>query len=132
MRDVDYYLDAVRVTERLPRFSTLDSFLRFSPLCQLLKETREHQQLDSIPPRMVTRELVDGPVCTKAESQAIEDAFRRRLEAIARYCESIRTLPIFIIPPSNDAGWDPSRSVLVAETPRVERAAFAQEAARAS
>ena len=68
-----------------------------------------------------------GPICTRAESQAIEEDFRRRLESIAVFCESIGTLPIFVIPACNDAGWDPSRSVLAAETPRAERDAFARE-----
>ena len=131
MRDVEYYVDGDRVSNRIPRFLAANSFLRFSPLCQLLEETRERQRLDTIPPHTVTRDLIDRPVCTKAESRALEDDFRRRLEAIAVYCESIRTLPIFIIPASNDAGWEPSRSVLPAETPRAERTAFARDVAHA-
>src|SRR5207248_921406 len=43
----------------------------------------------------------------------------------------IQMLPIFIIPASNDGGYDPSRSVLVAGTPRAERVAFARSVARA-
>jgi tetratricopeptide (TPR) repeat protein len=66
-------------------------------------------------------------VCTVAEFQAIVDDFRNRLESIAVYCESIGTIPIYVIPPGNDAGWDPSRSVLAAETPRAERDAFARD-----
>ena len=131
MRDIDYYLDGDRVSSSVPHFSGAHSILRFSPLVELLEETRERQRLDSIPPRIVTRELVDRPVCTKAESRALEDDFRRRLEAIAVYCEAIGTLPIFIIPACNDGGWDPNRSVLPAETPRGERAAFAREVAHA-
>ena len=64
-------------------------------------------------------------------TKAIEEDFRRRLESIALFCESIGTLPIFVIPACNDAGWDPSRSVLAAATPRAERAAFAKEVAHA-
>ena len=127
MRDVDYYLDDDRVPLGAQSQKALTSLLRLSPLYQLLDETRERQRLDSIPPYIVTRELVDRPLCTPAEAQSIADDFRRRLESIAVYCESIGTLAIFVIPPGNDADWDPSRSMLAADTPRFERAAFARE-----
>ncbi len=131
MRDVAHYLDDDPVPLRVARLSGIASILEFSPLLQLLGETRERQRLDSLPPRVVTRELVDRPVCTAAEFQAITDDFERRLESIAVYCESIGTLPIYVIPPGNDAGFDPSRSVLAPETPRAERDAFAREVAHA-
>ncbi len=92
MRDVDYYLDDDRVPMGAKSHKVVTSFLRLSPLYQLLDETRERQRLDSIPPHIVTRELVDRPLCTRAEAQAIADDFRRRLESIAVYCESIGTL----------------------------------------
>ena len=132
MRDVDYYVDQDRAL-LLPTPSILGraSLLRFSPLCQLIMETRERQRLDIIPPRQVTRQLVDEPACTAAEAAAVVADFRRRLEEIASYCETIRTLPIFIIPPSNDGGYDPNRSVLAPETPESDRAAFARAVARA-
>ena len=84
-----------------------------------------------MPPRQVTRELVDRPACTAAESLAIEQDFQRRLESIAVFCESIGTLPIFVIPPCNDADWDPSRSVLAAGTLPAERATFSMEVTQA-
>jgi tetratricopeptide (TPR) repeat protein len=131
MRYVDHYLDDDPVQLGVARLSGLSAILRYSPLCQLLSETRERQRLDSLPPRDVTRKLVDRPVCTVAEFQAITHDFERRLESIAVYCEAIGTLPIYVIPPCNDAGWDPSRSVLAAETPRLDRDAFALEVAHA-
>jgi tetratricopeptide (TPR) repeat protein len=131
MRDVDYYLDDDPVPLSIARRSALSSILRFSPLLRLLDEARERQRLYSLPPRIVTRELVDRPVCTSAEFEAIADDFERRLEAIAGFCESIGIVPIYVIPPCNDAGWDPSRSVLAAETPRAERDTVAREVAHA-
>jgi hypothetical protein len=109
----------------------LTAVLRFSPLCRLVLETWERQRIDLRPPRYVTRELVDQPVCTPEEYEAILADFRRRLEEIAAYCDEIGTLPVYIIPACNDGGYDPSRSVLAPETPRAERAAFAREVARA-
>jgi len=130
MREVDHYLDVDR-PPRVPLFPWLTSLGRFSPVCRLIQATREHQLVDMVPPRVVTRELIDRPVCTATEAAAILGDFHRRLEAIAEYCETIGTLPIFIIPPSNDAGVDPSRSILAPETPKQERIAFARAVARA-
>jgi hypothetical protein len=130
MRDVDYYVDG----DMAPRGAFLRisaPLTRISPFCRLIDESRERQLIDLKPPRLVTRELVDRPVCTPAEAAAMLGDFRRRLEAIAGYCESIGTLPIFVIPPSNDAGFDPSRSVLAPETTKRQRVAFARAVAQA-
>jgi len=130
--NVDYYVDEDRgPLLPVPDVLVMKSLLRFSPLCQLVMETRERQRLDMMPPRELVHELVDRPVCTAAEASAIYADFRRRLDAIADYCETMRALPILIIPPSNDGGYDPSRSVLAAETPRSERIAFARAVTRA-
>ena len=53
--------------------------------------------------------------------------FRRRLEGIVAYCEAVGALPVLVIPPGNDAGFEPNRSVLPPETPRPTRGAFARE-----
>jgi hypothetical protein len=130
MRDVDYYLDADR-PQSASVVSWAATLARVSPLLRLINETRERQQVDLMPPRSVTRELVDRPVCTIAERAAIVTDFERRLEAIATYCESIKCLAILIIPPSNDAGFDPSRSLLPPVTTRSERIAWARSVAQA-
>ena len=130
MRDVDYYVDGDRAV-RVPLCPRWRDSAQVSPLCRLIEETRERQLVDLLPPRTVTRELVDRPVCTAAESAAILADFGRRLESIAGYCETIGTLPIFVIPPSNDAGFDPSRSVLAPETTRDQRIALARAVSRA-
>jgi len=132
MRDVNYYRDADQgPAQPVPGVNTIMPLARFSPLCQLILEIRERQQVDIKPPRVVTRELVDRPVCTAAEADGLLADFRRRLSDIASYCESIGTLPIFIIPASNDGGFDPSRSILAAATPKSERIAFARSVAQA-
>jgi hypothetical protein len=130
MRDVDYYLD-VDLPPRVPLVPSVASLSRFSPLCRLIQETRELQWTDMMPPRVVTRELIDRPVCAAAEAAAILTDFRLRLEAIAGYCEAIATFPIFVIPPSNDGDFDPSRSILAPEIPNDQRVAFARSVARA-
>ncbi len=79
----------------------------------------------------MTRRLVDRPVCTTEEAGRILADFRGRLDAIAAYCEVIGTLPVFIIPASNDGGCDPNRSVLAPGTPVAERMAFARSVATA-
>jgi Tetratricopeptide repeat len=132
MRDVNYYRDDDQQAVRpVPGTNAIVPLSRFSPLCQLILEIREQQQVDIQPPRAVTRELVDRPVCTAAEADGLLADFRRRLSDIASYCQSIGTLPIFIIPASNDVGFDPSRSFLSATTPKSERIAFARSVAQA-
>jgi hypothetical protein len=128
MRDVGHYLDEL---PSLYSPESLTTVLRRSPLCRLVLETWERQRVDMRPPRLVTRELVDVPVCTADEADRILAEFAHRLDAIASYCTTIRTLPIFIIPASNDGSYDPSRSVLAPGTPKAERVAFARSVARA-
>jgi hypothetical protein len=130
MRDVNYYLD-VDLPKRARLYPLVANIARLSPLCRLIALTRERQEVDMIPPRTVTRELVDRPVCTAAERAAILADFGLRLEAIAAYCQTIGTLAILVIPPSNDAGFDPDRSILAPETTKEERIAFARAVTRA-
>ncbi len=47
-----------------------------------------------------------------SESAEILDDFSRRLEAIVSYCDQIGALPILIVPPANEAGYEPSRSTI--------------------
>ncbi len=110
---------------------SLTAVLRYSPLCRLVLETWDRQRIDLRPAHKITRHLVDQPVCTPDDRESILAEFRRRLEAIASYCDEIGTLPIFVIPASNDGAYDPSRSVLARETPRAGASAFAREVERA-
>jgi hypothetical protein len=124
----NYYLD-----ERPKLYSpeTLTPLLRFSPLCRLVLDTWEHHRVSIRPPRRATRKLIDQPTCSPEEYAAIRDDFARRLESIAAYCDAIETQAIFIVPPSNDGGYDPNRSALDPATPRAEREAFGAEVERA-
>lgn len=107
--------------------SLLELVLRRSPVCRLVLETLDRQRVDAIPPERVTRELVDRPTCSPRERADILADFRRRVEAIAAYGESLGTLPVFIVPASNDGDYEPSRSVLPeSATPDVRRA-FAED-----
>jgi hypothetical protein len=70
---------------------------------------------------------VDVPVYTAAAyAERLRD-FRIRLEAMTAYCERVGALVVLVIPPGNDADFEPNRSFLSAETPRAEREAFARE-----
>ncbi len=129
MRDPEfYYLDEMPAPYAP---GSLTRMLRHSALCRLVLETKERQRVGLRPPPRVTRRLVDRPVCTTEEAGRILADFRGRLDAIAAYCELIGTLPVFIIPASNDGGSDPNRSVLDPGTPVAERMAFARSVATA-
>jgi hypothetical protein len=88
-------------------------------------------------------QLIDPPLCSPSEAADILADFRRRLEAIVGYCERIGALPILIIPPANESGFEPSRSTLpasaspedrrwVVDTFQAARAAEASEPGRAA
>jgi hypothetical protein len=123
-----YYLD---VHPRRPETSLVDLVLRSSPYCRLILETLDRQLIDATPVQVAAPQVVDVPVCTEEEKAAIVSDFHRRVEAIATYCDVIGSLPLFIIPASNDGDYDPNRSILPAATPRAEREAFARQFARA-
>ncbi|MBX6315640.1 MAG: hypothetical protein IRY99_22410, partial [Isosphaeraceae bacterium] len=123
-RDWAYYLD-----EQVP--SAWDRFVerveRTSPLCRLIREQADKCRIAIPPPPQGHRALVDIPVYTPSEYAALLADFQRRLETIVAYAERIGALPILILPPANDSGFEPNRSFLPARTPRAERAAFARD-----
>ena len=86
--------------------------LSYSPFCRLIREVRERNAVDGPPESEEKRQLVDWPVCHDWEYDEILTNFRRTLEVIVNDCESRGVLPILVIPPANDAGFEPSRSVL--------------------
>jgi hypothetical protein len=100
---------------------------RVSPLCALIRETADKYRIGIGPPQDAQAPLVDKPAYTRGELASRLDGFRRRLDAIVAFGERIGALTILVVPPSNDADFDPNRSFLPAETPRSEREAFARE-----
>lgn len=82
-----------------------------TPLARMIREAIARNGVEVAPPPKVTRQLVDWPVCTHDERAEVLADFERRLEAIVTYCERINALPIFVIPPGNDAGYEPNRSI---------------------
>jgi hypothetical protein len=70
--------------------------------------------------------LADVPSHTAAQYHERLEDFRRRLEAILADLNESGVLPILVIPPGNDAGFEPSRSLLPPQTPRAVRATFSQ------
>ena len=124
-----YYID-----EMPPATETLQSLARrVSPLIRLMGETAQRLRVSIAPTRTVTRQLVDVPVYTAKQYAERLTEFGTRLGAIVTYLEWIGARVVLVIPPGNDAGFEPNRSFLAPETSRAEREAFAAEfvAARA-
>ena len=67
------------------------------------------------------------PNYTAIEYTTILTDFRRRLEVLVSYAERVGAMPVLILPPANDAGFEPNRSFLPPMTPRAERDAFARD-----
>jgi lysophospholipase L1-like esterase len=123
-RDWDYYHDAHAPT---PWELFVTRAERLSPLCGLIRATADKCRIAIPPPRFGNRALVDIPVYTTKEYKTLLADFQRRLEIIVSYAERLGALPILLIPPANDSGFEPNRSVLPPETTRAERAAFTRE-----
>ncbi len=114
--------------DRPPAAETLQNVARrVSPLLRLIGETSERLRVSTPPPRIVTRQLVDDPVCTPEQYAERLREFRTRLGAIVSYFEWIGAQVVLVIPPGNDAGLEPNRSFLASKASRAERAAFATE-----
>ena len=93
----------------------------FSPFCRLAYELISKNRLDVGPSMAGRHQLIDSPQCSPAEAQEIFADFERRLEVLTAYCEQIGALPVLIIPPANEADFEPSRSTLPAYVPSEER-----------
>ncbi len=122
-RKLDYYVD-----EKAPPLQRLDDLAaRVSPVCRLIRETADRFRVGVVPPRNMRPPLVDSPAFTPAEFAVRLDDFRYRLDAIAGFCQRIGALAILVVPPANDAGFDPNRSFVAAKTSSAGRKAFARE-----
>ena len=115
-RVVHYLDDQPTILRRIDEFAG-----RVSPLCGLIRETADKFRSAVPPPPSLHNPLVDSPAYGAAEYAARLADFRRRLEAVASYCDRIGTLLILVVPPGNDAGFDPNRSFLPPQTPRAAR-----------
>jgi hypothetical protein len=100
---------------------------RLSPFRRLVYEVISKNRLDSPPPLSGHHQLIDPPQCSRSETALIVADYGRRLEAIVDYCERMGALPIVIVPPANEAGYEPSRSTLPPGVPQSERRRLIEE-----
>ena len=100
---------------------------RVSPVCGLIRATADRFRAGVAPPFNLRPLLVDAPAFTPAQYADRLSKFRRRVEAVVSYCERINAIPILVVPPGNDAGFDPNRSFLPAQTRRAERELFTRD-----
>ena len=129
----DWAHGALHYTDEIPPATvTLQSLgRRVSPLIRLMGETAQRLRVSIPPSRIVTRRLVDVPVYTAEQYAERLTEFGTRLGAIVTYLEWIGARVVLVIPPGNDAGFEPNRSFLPTETSRADREAFATEFAAA-
>ena len=72
-------------------------------------------------------QLIDPPLCSPSETAEVLADFTARLEALVGYCERIGALPILIVPPANEADYEPSRSTLPPTVSGTERDRLVRE-----
>ncbi len=128
-REVTHYRDLAPPATTVSR---LEGLGRLTSLGRLILHAIDLRRLCTAPPPKPTRRLVDVPSFTPQEGSAVVGDYRDRLAAISAYCRRIGAVPILIVPPGNQAGYEPNRSVLPPETTAAAREAFARrfEAAR--
>jgi hypothetical protein len=123
-RNIDHYVVDQRPTRgRL----FIDSLERRSSVCTLIREIADKCRIAIPPPSNTRRDLVDVPVYTAEEYRLLLADFQNRLDEIVSYAERVGALPILILPPANDEGFEPNRSYLPPTTPRAERDAFERQ-----
>ncbi|AMV39998.1 tetratricopeptide repeat protein [Planctomyces sp. SH-PL62] len=98
-----------------------------SPFVRLARELISKNRLDAPPSLKGRHQVVDPPLCSPAEAREVLDDFSARLEAIVAYCERIGALPILVIPPANEADYEPGRSTVEPEVDEAERSRIAEE-----
>jgi lysophospholipase L1-like esterase len=92
---------------------------------RLLDEAFQHERVAMRPP-ISNRRVVDVPSCTPEQAKERLEDFRRRLESIAAFCQRAKILLVLVIPPGNEAGFEPNRSILPPSTDRNSRKQFAR------
>ncbi len=97
---------------------------RLSALYALIQRANDKYRIERPPSARFIPRLIDVPSFTPAEFAASLAAFRLRLDEIVCFCERVGALPVLVIPPGNDAGFEPIRSYLHATTSTAERETF--------
>jgi hypothetical protein len=123
-RNIDHYVDDTRPSRWAVFIERIE---RYSPLCVLIRESADRCRIALPPPADTHRDLVDVPNFTAIEYTTILTDFRRRLEELVCHAERVGAVPVLILPPANDAGFEPNRSFLPPTTPRTERETFGRE-----
>jgi hypothetical protein len=100
---------------------------KYSPFCRLSYELISKNRLDVGPSMAGRHQLIDSPQCSPAEIAEICGDFESRLEVLTSYCEQIGAVPVLIIPPANEADFEPSRSTLPASVSQEERSSLERD-----
>lgn len=99
----------------------------FSPFNRLVRELISKNRLDAPPSLKDRHQLIDPPLCDPAERAEVLADFSARLEAIVSYCDQIGAQVILVIPPANEADFEPSRSVVAPGTSEADRRRLARD-----
>jgi tetratricopeptide (TPR) repeat protein len=123
-RNIDHYI----ADQRPSRIRVIvDALERRSSVGVLIRENADKCRIAIPPPVNTRRDLIDVPVFTAEEYRLLLADFRNRLDEMVTHAERVGAVPVLILPPANDAGFEPNRSYLPPLTPRAKREAFEHE-----
>ncbi|MFO0891945.1 MAG: tetratricopeptide repeat protein [Isosphaeraceae bacterium] len=122
-RDTVYYRDRLASG---PGWRLGAQVIRLSAFARFVRQIAEQYRVSIPPGPRDRRSVVDVPAYTAEEYAERVADFRRRLERIVEFSLSVGALPILLVPPGNDAGFEPNRSFLTADTVQAKREEFAR------
>ncbi len=93
----------------------------YSPVHRLIVRGIDGNLLDDPSAPGPVRSPIDWPMVTPDELAKVNADFEHRLDLIGSFCRSNGVLPVWVVPPANDGGWAPSRSVLPESATEAER-----------
>jgi hypothetical protein len=123
-RDVRHYTDQHHDV----RGSLVDlGVARWSFFCRLLEQIGDAHRVGIVPGTGDKRPVADVPVYSPSDEEERVADFRRRLELIAAFSRQVGALTILVVPPGNDADFEPNRSFLSSGTDAAGREQFVRE-----
>jgi Ala-tRNA(Pro) deacylase len=105
----------------LPGLAQLYELSLHSPLFRLLYDTVNRGRNNDPGRTGDPPALIDRPWLSRSEHDDAVAIFRDALAQVLDWCDQIETLPVIVLPPTNEGDFEPTRSLVPVGTPEAER-----------